>query len=734
MTELADPYNPSLKEGDQLHGYRVENIVPLKEIHAVCYRLTHLATRARHIHISTRDPENTFAVTFKTVPTDSTGVAHILEHTVLCGSQRYPVRDPFFSMIKRSLSTFMNAFTASDWTMYPFSSQNAKDFYNLMDVYLDAAFFPRLEELSFKQEGHRVETAAVADPPDHPGLVFKGVVYNEMKGAMSSPDQVMGRSLLNALYPDTTYRNNSGGDPAEIPNLTHAQLVAFHQRHYHPSNAYFYTYGNLPLDRHLAFVAEKVMGRFEAIDPGTDVPNQPRWPESRRARYTYPLAESEDPARKSQVALAWLTCDIQDTFEVLVLRVLEQILIGNAASPLRKDLMDSGLGSALSDGSGYDADARDTLFACGLKDMAETDADQVEKIILACLGRLAQEGLEKELIETAIHQIEFHRKEITNTPYPYGIKVILNLIGTWMHGGEPERALRLDADLERLRRELAGGPFLERRIRRYFLDNPHRVRLTLAPDARKAKDDDAQTLSRLRALRAQLSDADIERLNREAEQLKQLQERPEDVDCLPTLALTDIPPEIQRYAHDHVMTRLPLWSYHQPTSGIFYFIGAAGAADVPEALLPWVPFFCFAFPKIGTQRCDYAQMARRIDAATGGLGLSAQARVLSARPGTCLPLVALNAKCLNRNIAPMADIVEELIGETRFSDHERLKQLIGEYRAGLEAGVVQNGHRLAISLSSRAFGPACALSETWNGVHQVRLIRAFCDRLDGAGI
>ena len=234
MNAIVDSNNPDLRVGGFINGYLIERIVLLKEISSVLYSLEHQATGAKHIHISNRDKENTFSVAFKTVPNNSTGVAHILEHTVLCGSRKYPVRDPFFSMLKRSLSTFMNAFTASDWTMYPFSTQNKKDYYNLMGVYLDAVFFPRLEPLSFKQEGHRLEIEASPEgrDPETLRLVYKGVVYNEMKGAMSSPDQVMVRSILRALYPSTTYRYNSGGDPTEIPTLSTEQLKAFHRKHY----------------------------------------------------------------------------------------------------------------------------------------------------------------------------------------------------------------------------------------------------------------------------------------------------------------------------------------------------------------------------------------------------------------------------------------------------------------------------------------------------------------------
>ena len=258
--------------------------------------------------------------------------------------------------------------------------------------------------------------------------------------------------------------------------------MAFHKYHYHPSNAYFYSYGDLPLIDLLAFISNKVMRHFKRIDPRTDVPNQPRWPAPRTARYTYPLAANEDATKRCQICLAWLTCDICDTFEVLVLSVLEQILLGNAASPLRKALMDSGLGSALSDSTGYDADNKDTMFSCGLKNVAEDAGDAIEKIIFDVLSDSADKGIDPDSIASAIHQIEFHRKEVTNTPYPYGIKLMLMVIGSWLHGGDPERILQLDADFERLHREIAAGNFLENRIRSYFLENPHRVRLSLVPD------------------------------------------------------------------------------------------------------------------------------------------------------------------------------------------------------------------------------------------------------------
>ena len=720
MNMKTDANNPGINAGDRLGGYTLKKASYLTDIQSWLYQLEHEDTGARHIHISNADQENTFGVAFKTVPSDSTGVAHILEHTVLCGSERFPVRDPFFSMLKRSLSTFMNAFTASDWTMYPFATQNRKDYYNLMGVYLDAAFFPNIEELSFKQEGHRLDVAG--DGADA-RLEYKGVVYNEMKGAMSSPDQVMARSMLNALYPDTTYSHNSGGEPSVIPSLTYRQLKDFHAHHYHPSNAFFYTYGNLSLKDHLAFIEKRVLNRFSRIDPGTDVPAQPRWSAPTAVTYHYPLDRSENPAKKYQACVAWLLADIKDTFAVLVTAVIEQILIGNAASPLRKALMDSQLGTALSDGTGFDAENRDTMFSVGLKDVSESDAEKIEAIVFDVLKSLADGGIEPELVESAIHQIEFHRKEVTNTPYPYGIKLLIGVSASWLHGGDPERILQLDADFDHLREALSKGRFLEDKIRHDFLDNPHRVRFSLVPDQAMAEKENQRVTRELADIKAGMDEADLARIRADAAALEKLQETQEDLACLPTLQRDDIPPAVVRIDPTPGQFQPPVWTYDQPTSGIFYFSGGLGAGNIDSRLLPLVPFFCYTTSKMGTTGCDYAQMARRMDLYTGGIGFSANARTRFDDSGDCLPFISFSGKCLNRNQDRMFEILHELTTQVDFSDHTRLRQLVLEYRAGLEAAVVHNGHRLAISLASRNFTPANHLQEIWGGIHQLHTIK-----------
>jgi presequence protease len=730
MTLTSDDFNPGLSPGGRIRGYLIEKIIPLPEIKALFYQLHHQATGARHIHISAPDSENVFSVGFKTVPRDSTGVAHILEHTVLCGSEKYPVRDPFFSMIRRSLNTFMNALTASDWTMYPFSTQNRKDYYNLMSVYLDSAFFPILDRLSFHQEGHRLEFEP--DPATGSSrLTYKGVVYNEMKGAMSSPDQIIGRSILNALYPDTTYGYNSGGDPARITKLTHADLVAFHHRHYHPSNAYFYTYGNFPLTAHLEFIENAVLRRFEQIDPDTDVPSQPRWDHPRTATYYYPLDPAENASKKAQFCLAWLTADIRDAFEVLTLSVLEHVLIGNPGSPLRKTLLDSGLGSNLSDGTGYDADNKDTLFACGLKDVDPSDTAQIETLIIDTLAGLAEKGIDRKLVDSAIHQIEFQQKEITNTPYPYGLKLLMRFSGDWFHGGDPRLALKFDELIERLFEELGNGPFLEDRIRRYFLDNPHQVRLTLLPDPELAENENRRVKEELEAIARGLSPEDIERINQDANALQERQDSEEDLSSLPTLTIEDIPPDINKVNESGQSDEMPVLFYEQPTSGIFYLSCAMDLSNLSADLMPLMPFYASSLLRTGTTRHSYGEIGQLIDLYTGGIGVSVNvgAGFMDPSPASCLPYLWFNAKCLSRNIDHMFDLGTELLCLTDFSDLGLLKRLLLEYRSNLESAVVSSGHMFAISLASRNFTAAGRLNETWHGIHQLKKIKDLTEDL-----
>ncbi|MBT8363138.1 MAG: insulinase family protein, partial [Deltaproteobacteria bacterium] len=489
-------------------------------------------------------------------------------------------------------------------------------------------------------------------------------------------------------------------------------------------------YGNLPLVDHLAFIEEKVLKQFKQIDPDTAVASQLRWKHPQTVTYPYPFNKNEDPTKKCQICVAWLTADIKDTFEILTLTLLEQILLGNSASPLRKALIDSGLGSALCDGCGFDADNRDTLFVSGLKDIDRSSVGKIKAIIFEVLTDLADNGIEKKLIDSAIHQIEFHRKEITNTPYPYGIKLLLTFSGSWFHGGDPLKILNLDADLAKLQGELEKGPFFENQVKKYLLENPHRILLTLAPDQEMEQKENKHLRAELDHIRKDLSPTDIDQIQQDAEALQHLQDAEEDVSSLPTLQREDIPLSVPIVKESASEETLRATIYNQATSGIVYFAAAAGTGSLPGALIPLTPFFCYTLARMGTSIRNYAEMAQLIDAYTGGIGLATHSRTRFDTAGVCVPFISFNAKCLLRNQDRMFDISQEVLHHYEFTDLARLKNLLLEYRAGLESMVIHNGHRLAISLASRKFSATRALGESWSGVHQLQTIKQLCDNLD----
>ena len=391
--------------------------VPSLDVALEQYR--HVATGASHIHLAAAENNNAFLVALPTVPRDNTGVAHVLEHVSLCGSQRYPVRDPFFMMLRRSLNTFMNAFTASDWTAYPFATQNRKDFDNLLGVYLDAVFFPLLDPLDFAQEGHRLEFEEPSNPET--ALTIRGVVYNEMKGAMSAPVAQVAQSLQSSIFPTVTYHFNSGGDPDEIPQLDYQQLKDFHAHHYHPSNALFMTFGSFAVEEHHEKFQQCVLSKFERDTLDVTIPDERRYSTPVCIAGSYSLDDDEDPAKKSHVVVGWLLGKSDDMREMLRAHLLSGVLLDNSASPLRKLLETTELGSSPSELCGLDDSTREATFHCGLEGTDPEHAEAIEQQVLEVLQKVATDGVPREHVESVLHQVELAQREVGGGRFPYGL-------------------------------------------------------------------------------------------------------------------------------------------------------------------------------------------------------------------------------------------------------------------------------------------------------------------------
>lgn len=723
MTENQSTY--ALPEAFSLIG-----ITALPEINATLIQIKHNVTGARFVHIDADDSNNLFAVAFKTPPSDSTGVAHILEHTALCGSKNFPVRDPFFTMLKRSLNTFMNAFTASDWTCYPFSSQNHKDFYNLLGIYLDAAFFPLLRERDFTQEGHRLEFETANDSSSP--LTFKGVVFNEMKGAMADPSSLLSRRTTRHLYPTTCYHHNSGGEPEDIPNLTWQQLRDFHAEFYHPSNACFFSYGNFQLADHLAVIEKQVLSHFEARDVNSTVPQEKRLTSPIKVNETFPINAAEPLTGKSMVHMSWLTSDISDSFNNLALTLLSQLLLGNPAAPLYKALLDSGLGTNLSPGCGFHDDYRTTCFAVGLQGTDSDKTDAIEQLILDTLQQIVDEGFTTERIEATIHRLELSNREVGGDSYPYAISLMFRILGPWLHCNDPISALQLDDNLIKLRQQLADGPFFENLIKTWLLENKHRTTLCLSPDPELGPKIDGQEKERLIAIQETLSADDKKKLITQAQQLQDSQEGIEDLSCLPTLEMADIDPtESVIPCRTIELADKTIHLYPQPTNGLCYLNLSFSCDHIEESHRPYLPLFSSLLTQVGTDKLTYLEMAQRVEAETGGIRASVEILDNIDNLNTFQTLFQLRGKALNRNIDHLSAILADLCSSADFTDQDRLATVIGQIKSSWQNAIPGSGHSYAARAAAGHLTPAAKQREQWSGFSQFKLIKQVAELKPG---
>ena len=692
----------------------------------------HRVTGARHLHLAADDPHNAFMVAFLTVPQDSTGVAHILEHTALCGSQRYPVRDPFFMMVRRSLHTFMNAFTSSDWTAYPFASQNKKDFNNLLDVYLDAAFFPLLDERDFAQEGHRLEFAQPDDPASE--LTFKGVVFNEMKGALSSPVQRLGHALQSRLFPTTTYHHNSGGDPETIPDLTYAQLKAFHARHYHPSNAIFLTYGDIPAAEHQERFETQALHRFQALKLDLAIPPERRYTAQITDFIHYPLDDSQDPRDQTHIVLGWLLGPITDPLATLRARLLSDVLLDNSSSPLRHALETSELGAAPSPLCGFDTAIREATFVCGLEGSNPEHAEAVEKLILDVLQQVAAESIPQDAVDAALHQLELSEREITGDGFPYGLRLLMEALTPAIHGGDPVAALDSDPLLEQLRAESRAADFIPNLARRLLLDNPHRVRLTMAPDPTLAAKQAATERERLATIRTTLANADKARIVVQAQALAERQRRQDDPELLPKVGLADVPPDLKiAEGVTRPVGQLPANWYAQGTNGMVYLQAILDLPALEPDELDLLPLFCACLTEVGSAGRDYRTTQARQAAVTGGLSARANVRGGVDNVQQARGVLALAGKALARNQAALTDLLWETLTSARFDELSRLRELVAQMRAQREEAITDHGHLLALAAASSSLSPVAALNHRWDGLQGLQNLKALDDNLDETG-
>lgn len=709
--------------GQTYQNFVITKYLPLNELNSSLVELVHEPTGARIVHIVNDDPENLFCLSFQTLPYNSNGIAHILEHTVLCGSEKFPVKDPFFAMTRRSLNTYMNALTGQDFTCYPASSQVEKDFYNLLEVYMDAAFHPELKKMSFLQEGHRLEFTDPKDPTSP--LTYKGVVYNEMKGAMSSPDSRLWESLSKKLIPDLPYAHNSGGSPKEIPNLTHQELIDFHREFYHPSRCLFFFYGNLPLVKHLNQI-EKELAKSSKLAPLPPLPKQPRFDSPVIAEDRYPVLESE--GHKSHLAFAWLTTQIADQEEILALSILESILTDTDASPLTLALLKSGLCSQVD--SSLDVEMSEIPWIITCKDCDANDADAIQKVLFDTLKKV---NFTEEETEAALHQLEIERMEIGAEGVPFGLSLFMRAVLIKQHGTDAENGLLIHSLFSSLRARLKDPNYLKGILNKWVIENPHFVRLTMKPDPHLAQTEEDEEKNRLKKIESTLSDREKKLIIEESALLKEYQESIEhqSLECLPKVTLKDIPPHARSFSLE---AKSNVYHHACFTNQILYADLIFDLPKLEKEELSLLSLLTKMLPELGAADRSYEENLAYQQRYIGSLDPVLSLNIQHDDPDQCRPTLSIRGKALYQNGDKLFSLFEDTVNHPNFQSKERIQEWLVQHASELKENLTRSSMRYAIQASLSPFSCSSFVYEEWHGLPYYQKVQKWAKKVDAAFI
>ncbi|EGS17307.1 uncharacterized protein CTHT_0066280 [Thermochaetoides thermophila DSM 1495] len=728
------------KPGDKLHGFTVLRTKHVPELELTALHLRHDKTGAEHLHIARDDSNNVFSIGFKTNPPDDTGVPHILEHTTLCGSEKYPIRDPFFKMLPRTLSNFMNAFTASDHTFYPFATTNAQDFKNLMSVYLDATLHPLLKKSDFQQEGWRIGpenpqalAAGGEARPEDRKLVFKGVVYNEMKGQMSDASYLFYIRFQDHIFPDI---NNSGGDPQKITDLTYEQLKKFHAEHYHPSNAKLFTYGNFPLADHLKEI-DAQLSAFEQIQADKanhrpiDLTSGPR-----EVRLFGPVDPLVDPNKQFKTSVSWVLGDTSNVVESFSLALISALLTDGYGSPMYKGLIEAGLGTDWSPNTGYDSSAKVGIFSVGLTGVQEDDVPKVKPTIQKILRNMREKGFDRHKIDGYLHQLELSLKHKTAN---FGMSLLQRLKPKWFTGVDPFDSLAWNDTLAAFEAEYAKGGYLEGLMDKYLL-NDNTLTFTMAPSPdfiqEIAREEEARLKERINKAVEALGSEEKAQQEFEAQELALLAEQnktnTEDLSCLPSVHVKDIPrqkePVVLR--HETVGT-IKLQLREAPTNGLTYFRAINTLESLPDELRSLVPLFTDSIMRLGTKDMTMEQLEDLIKLKTGGVSVGYHSASSPTDFTQAVEGIAFSGMALDRNVPVMFDLLRKLVVETNFDSPEapqQIRQLLQAAADGVVNDIASSGHAYARRAAEAGLSMDAWLKEQVGGLTQVRLVTSLASR------
>ena len=714
-----------------LTAYEVIQKADLSDLQSEGILLKHRKSGARILLMENDDENKVFAIGFRTPPSDSTGVPHIMEHSVLCGSRDFPVKDPFVELVKGSLNTFLNAMTYPDKTVYPIASCNEKDFQNLMHVYMDAVFYPNIYEHDeiFRQEGWSYKL----DEPDGE-LTISGVVYNEMKGAFSSPEGVLDRVILNSLFPDTSYANESGGDPEVIPELTYEQFLDFHRKYYHPSNSYIYLYGNMDMEEKLRWLDENYLSDFDATEVDSEIKYQEPFSEMREVVQEYSITSDESEADNTYLSYNKVIGTSLDEKLYLAFQILDYALLSAPGAPLKKALVDAGIGKDIM--GSYDNGIYQPIFSVIAKNANMEQKEDFVRVIEDTLRNIAENGMDKKALRAGINYYEFRFREADFGNYPRGLMYGLQLFDSWLYDEEkPFIHMQAISTFEFLKNQVDTGYF-EELIRKYLLDNTHGAVVIIRPERGRTARMDKELAEKLQAYKESLSAEEVEKLVNATHELEQYQEEessPEDLAKIPVLKREDISRDIAPIFNEEMeMDGVKVVHHNVETNGIGYVTLMFDLSGIREELLPYVGILQSVLGIIDTNNYEYGELFNEINVNTGGIGTSLElyTDVTKVKEKEFRATFEMKGKALYPKMNVMFKMMREILMESRLDDEKRLKEILAMLKSRLQMSFLSSGHTTAALRALSYTSPMAKFKDDTDGIGFNETVRMIEEDFD----
>ena len=714
-----------------LTAYEVIQKADLSDLQSEGILLKHRKSGARILLMENDDENKVFAIGFRTPPSDSTGVPHIMEHSVLCGSRDFPVKDPFVELVKGSLNTFLNAMTYPDKTVYPIASCNDKDFQNLMHVYMDAVFYPNIYEHDeiFRQEGWSYKL----DEPDGE-LTISGVVYNEMKGAFSSPEGVLDRVILNSLFPDTSYANESGGDPEVIPELTYEQFLDFHRKYYHPSNSYIYLYGNMDMEEKLRWLDENYLSDFDATEVDSEIKYQEPFSEMREVVQEYSITSDESEADNTYLSYNKVIGTSLDEKLYLAFQILDYALLSAPGAPLKKALVDAGIGKDIM--GSYDNGIYQPIFSVIAKNANMEQKEDFVRVIEDTLRNIAENGMDKKALRAGINYYEFRFREADFGNYPRGLMYGLQLFDSWLYDEEkPFIHMQAISTFEFLKNQVDTGYF-EELIRKYLLDNTHGAVVIIRPERGRTARMDKELAEKLQAYKESLSAEEVEKLVNATHELEQYQEEessPEDLAKIPVLKREDISRDIAPIFNEEMeMDGVKVVHHNVETNGIGYVTLMFDLSGIREELLPYVGILQSVLGIIDTNNYEYGELFNEINVNTGGIGTSLElyTDVTKVKEKEFRATFEMKGKALYPKMNVMFKMMREILMESRLDDEKRLKEILAMLKSRLQMSFLSSGHTTAALRALSYTSPMAKFKDDTDGIGFYETVRMIEEDFD----